>query len=249
MSTLDEGTKTQLIQAFETKRNRDVMKILSTLLKKPGSELIGALTEALAEMLAMDPTFFMEVIYLDLQKKLMKADPMALFTMDRTLIERFCLYPGEAIVGESYATVEENFGKIKAGRVFVTPYRIIASGFKKIQVKGLGAAVGVYAAIHIAMDMSRKIKDAVARQFKSQERILYGFVYPIKNSIKLKRSASVLRYRNEMEYETDKGKIKTIKLDFKLQPVAMKGQDKNEFKSNTAKVFDAIAGIIGPGGE
>jgi major membrane immunogen (membrane-anchored lipoprotein) len=73
-------------------------------------------------------------------------------------------------------------------------------------------------------------------------------VYPIKNSIKLKRSASAIGYRNEMEYETDKGKIKTLKLDFKLKPIAMKGQDKNEFKTNTAKVFDAIAGIIGAGG-
>jgi hypothetical protein len=248
MSTLDEGTKTQLVQAFENKRNRDVMKILKPLLKDPTTELMASLTEAFAEMLAMDPTFFMEAIYLDLQAKLKKVAPPDLFTMDRTMIERFCLYPGETIVAESYASVEENFGQIKPGRVFVTPYRIIASGFKKIQTKGLGAAVGVFAAIHIAMDMSRKIKDAVARQFKSQERILYGFVYPIKNSIKLKRSASALSYRNEMEYETDKGKVKTIKLDFKLKPIAMKGQDKNEFKSNTAQVFDAIAGIIGSEG-
>ncbi|MBN2150065.1 MAG: hypothetical protein JW839_01340 [Candidatus Lokiarchaeota archaeon] len=248
MSVLDEGTKTQLLQAFEMKRNRDVMKILKPLLKKPTSELIGSLTEAFAEMLGMDPTFFMEVIYLDVQNQLKKAAPPDLFTMDRTLIERFCLFPGETIVGESYASVEENFGQIKPGRVFVTPYRIIASGYKKIQTKGLGAAVGAFAAVRIALDMSRKIKNAVARQFGNQERIMYGFVYPVKNSIKLKRSGSALSYRNEMEYEDDKGRVKTIKLDFKMKPIAMKGQDKGEFSSNTAQVFDAIAGIIGSEG-
>ena len=67
MSTLDEGTKTQLIQAFENKRNRDVLKILKPLLKTPTTELMTSLTEAFAEMLAMDPTFFMETIYLDIQ--------------------------------------------------------------------------------------------------------------------------------------------------------------------------------------
>jgi hypothetical protein len=248
MSTLDEGTKTMLMQAFENKRNRDLAKILKKIVKKPDTELMGELTELFAQMLAMDPTFFMNSTYLDLQFVLKKQDPHDLFTMDRTMIERFALFPNEQILAECYGSVEENFGRIKPGRVFVTPYRIIVSGWKQIQTKGLGVALPMYAAINIAMDMSRKIRDAIARQFGSQERIMYGFIYPIKDSTKFKRSASLLRYRNVMQYTDDKGRIKDLKLDFKLQPKPMKGQDKNEFKTNTAQVFDTIANLIGTGG-
>ncbi|MEX2681989.1 MAG: hypothetical protein Q6373_010330 [Candidatus Sigynarchaeota archaeon] len=248
MPALDEATRTQLLQAFEMKRNRDLTKILKKIVKTPDTELMGSLTELFAEMLAQDPTFYMNSTYLDLQNVLKKQDPRDLFTMDRTLIERFSLFPNEQIIAECYGAVEENFGKIKPARVFITPYRIIASGFKVIQTKGLGYALPIYAAISIAMDMSRKIRDAIARQFGSQERIMYGFIYPVQNSTKLKRSASVLRYRNVMEYTDDKGRLKTLKLDFKLQPKPMKGQDKNEFKSNTQKVFDVITNIIGSGG-
>lgn len=248
MSTLDEGTKTLLLQAFENKRNRDLTKILKKVVKIPNSETIGALTELFAQMLAMDPTFFMNSTYLDIQLVLKKQNPRDLFTMDRSLIERFALFPNEQIIAECYGAVEENFGRIKPGRVFITPYRIIVSGWKQIQTKGLGVALPLYAAINIAMDMSRKIRDAIAKQFGSQERIMYGFIYPIKDSTKFKRSASVLRYRNTMQYTDDKGRIKDIKLDFKLQPKPMKGQDKNEFQTNKTQVFDAIANIIGAGG-
>ncbi len=248
MTTLDEATRTELLQAFEMKRNRDLTKILKKGVKVPDAELMGTLTELFAEMLAQDPTFYMNSTYLDLQTVLKKQDPRDLFTMDRVLIERFALFPNEQIVAECYGAVDENFGRINPGRVFVTPYRIIASGWKKIQTKGLGVALPYYAAVNIAMDMSRKIRDAIALQFGSQERIMYGFIYPIKNSTKLKRSASIIRYRNEMEYTDDKGRVKTLKLDFKLQPKPMKGQDKNEFKMNTAKVFDVIAGLIGTEG-
>ncbi|MEX2681928.1 MAG: hypothetical protein Q6373_010015 [Candidatus Sigynarchaeota archaeon] len=84
----------------------------------------------------MDAEFFSGDVYPSLQDVFRKLDPLDALLMDRVLVTRLSLPPGTQILAESCADIEENYGKIKRGRVFVLPDRIIASGDKRVAERG-----------------------------------------------------------------------------------------------------------------
>ncbi len=249
---IDNDARNEMEKAFRERRHHKVIQIIKLYMKVAKPEVISELASLFGHMIKLDVKYFMEHIYPSWQELLEKLDPYESLMIDKQMVERFSLPPGDHILAESYVRVEENFGKIKRGKVFVLPDRIIASGCKNVTPKGY-AAMGA-GGVGYAITLTERIYNAIANRFGNGYRSKYGYAYPIRGSTIKYSDQSAVALTNEMEYRDDGGKLKPVRLELRIIPLPFEGPAKNELeffqrapsndKNNSAGAADKVLDMI-----
>lgn len=184
---------------------------------------------------------FMNRGYFMMWRQTRKRDPRLLLAFEQPFIEKYCLLPNEKILTSFCGGLVDNFVFI-IGRIYLTNYRIIATGLRIMQNKGAGLG-GLVGAIAQAAMMSAftKITKAIQRTLSAEnvEILNFGYVYPYANNYKLDLKKTVVSYRVNIEYEKN-GKLKTEKMNVRLGPHKMKKQDKHEFKAYQEQLLNSL---------
>jgi hypothetical protein len=235
---IDSTARIELEEAYRNRRGRKVIQVIKLYLKNASPEVTTELTDLFDKMMTINGEYFTDVFYPLWQEILGKLNPNVSYVIDKQMVEFFSVRSGSSILAESHARVEENFGKIKHGRVFVLPDRIIASGRKTIAPKGY-SAMGA-GGVGYAMNLSKRIHDAIDNRFGYGFRLKYGYAYPLKGATIEYANQNVILVSNEFG-DSDK---KRIKLELRIMPLQTKGQSRSEFESVQDKVLDTIVNLV-----
>ncbi len=226
----------ELKAAFDNRSARQVSNFFANNLKNGDPAQEQGIWDQIGEVCLADPEFFTDKVYPAIQVKVRKLPVDRLMAMDKYILEKYCLFQNESIVGAIYSNLKEDFADLRKCRLYLTQYRLIASGWKRINSRGLGGWVG----LAIAMTVTKKIQAALAQQFGSQaSKGNYGYGYLLTGVYKAKRSAKDISYSVAMDYE-DKGKMKTQKLGMKIKPLPEKGEDKVAFANKCGEFLEKL---------
>lgn len=159
--------------------------------------------DIVGETFKLNPEFFMNSIYgkrrlyINVNKN----------EMERYIIEKFCLYEGEKLLYECNGEIELGHQKMGPrasvyGSIYLTNYRIITTG--RLSAKGTrsGPASLLLSVIFAPITKRVILTKGKARLIDThQELPCYGYQFPIKNSIGLRKN------RNSIIYSAIAGKI------------------------------------------
>ncbi len=227
----------ELQTAFNARNARRVWKYLVDRLKNGDPTEMQGIWDQIGELCLLDPDFFTDQIYFPVQYKVNKLPLASLFTMDRYILENYCLFPNEVITASIFGELKEDFAEMKDCRMYLTPYRLITSGVRIIFTRGTGSS---WVGTAIAVSVNKKIQKALSQQFgELGNKGNYGYAYILSGVYKTKRSEGDISYNVAMEYE-DKGEIKTQKLGIKIKPKQEKGEPKEEFLVKRADFLEKI---------
>ncbi len=231
-----KGMDPELQAAFDNRSWRQVSNFFSNNLKNGDPTQMQGIWDQIGEVSLADPEFFTDKVYPAIQMKVRKLPVDQLMGMDKYILQKFCLFPNETIVAAIFGDLKEDFADMKNCRMYLTQYRLIASGWKLVKTRGLGGWVGVA----IAVGVTKKIKAALAQQFgESANKGNYGYGYLLTGVYKAKRSESDMSYSVAMDYE-EKGKMKTQKLGIKVKPKPEKGEDKGAYAAKRADFLEKL---------
>ncbi|MHA1148587.1 MAG: hypothetical protein ACTSR8_10120 [Promethearchaeota archaeon] len=174
-----------------------------------------------------DQSFFMEKLYWPLYKFLKRAlTANALYEMEKYLLSKFTLFPGEQIIITFNGRVVQNDNQVK-GRIYLTKYRLIAQGkwgptaassmAWGAAMSGGGAGsqggqVGVGLAINYSIQkaIQKQVQESMGKNFS---KACFGYQYPISNHYSLRRSRKNVKYRVDVEVrKRNKYKRKVLKM-------------------------------------
>ena len=165
--------------------------------------------DIVGETFKLNPEFFMKSIYRGLKLRKNIYANINNREMEKYIIEKFCLYEGEQILYECNGAISQtkiSTGSVGrhpssasvAGRIYVTNYRIIAhgtlsaSGGRLVWGGGL-LALGVEKTM-TGHGKRAKSKTSLYDGSTSQELPCYGYQFPIKNHVRLKKKRNNTRY-------------------------------------------------------
>jgi len=190
------------------------------------------------ETFKMNPEFFMDSLYVDLRQRLKKQKRLK---MDKYIIEKYSLIEGEHIIFEyngnikffDYQMVKSSGGlssvepwrvawiSITSGSIFLTNYRLIAQGM--LAAKG-GRNWGWGDFVWLITGSSRRYK-ALKTILESSPS--YGYQFPIKNHMHLRKKWNGVRYLCIMDNQF---KLIKIKLTSKASQAEREEQINSLFK-------------------
>jgi len=222
----------RIIEEYECPRPKESLWKLGGIISPIFSDLISKeeyqhLSDSdfyfiVGETFKLNPKFFMDELYKDLRQILQNRNSL---TMDKYIIENYCLLDGERIIFEcngnlsftdSHAIKESGGIKISGntpavveittGTIFLTNYRLIAQGL--LNSKG-GRNLSWGFAVWALSGDSRK-KEAIRTVFESS--LGYGYQFPSRNSLELYKEWNGVRYTF---IQDNQFKVITIKLTSK----------------------------------
>lgn len=220
----------RIIEEYERPRPKESMWRLEGIISPIFSDLISKeeyqhLSDSdfnfiVGETYKLNPKFFMNELYKDLRQILQNRNSL---TMDKYIIENYCLLDGERIIFEcngnlsftdSHA-IKESGGiggnppavvEITTGTIFLTNYRLIAQGL--LNSKGGRNRFRGFAVWALSGGSQRK--EAIRTVFESS--LGYGYQFPSRNSLELHKKGNGVRYTF---IQDNQFKVITIKLTSK----------------------------------
>ncbi|MFX1357134.1 MAG: hypothetical protein ACFFA8_07590 [Promethearchaeota archaeon] len=161
--------------------------------------------DIVGETFKLNPEYFMKRIY---GKYFHNRE------MEKYIIRKFCLYDGEQIIYECDGSIRQrNQDNVKVsvlGRIYITNYRIIAQGTLSVsggRLSGGGNLLDLVIPLMTGRRKRTKSKKGLIEGSTYQELPCYGYQFPIRNHVKLKKKGDGIRY------------IVTPQLFFKLRNV------------------------------
>ena len=163
-----------------------------------------------------------------------------LVDFEKHFIENFCKLPGEEFLVIAEGWLRDDSSEI-TGMLYVSNYRIIASGKKEIKqarVSGMGLEfirLGSYAA---HKSVSDSIAKSVAADMEASNILNYGHIYPIKDNYDVeekKIKKGVIKYKVDIPFTDKKGKPKVTNMNVTV--IVKKGPNMDE---DIAKVAELL---------
>ena len=163
-----------------------------------------------------------------------------LVDFENHFIENFCKLPGEEFVVIAEGWLRDDSSEI-TGMLYVSNYRIIASGKKEIKqarVSGMGLEfirLGSYAA---HKSVSDSIAKSVAADMEASNILNYGHIYPIKDNYDIeekKIKKGVVKYKVDIPFADKKGNPKVTNMNVTV--IVKKGPNMDE---DIAKVAELL---------
>jgi len=148
------------------------------------------------------------------------------YKLDKYILTKYSLLENEKFLEEFPGNIRDS-QKILTARIFLTNYRIIASGYYVEKSSGTSINPGLIRTVIQLKKMKRQraithaIQKSLNIELASKNIIPYGYVYPIFNAYNIKRKKKYLSYNVNIEYE-DKGKSKSMKLSVIIFPFRAK---------------------------
>lgn len=197
-------------------------KLLYKTLRSIQETEIPRFGDLLVELARKYPDLFIEKIYVTLQFQTRKNFPQnILFTLDKYIIENYCLLQGESIKDSFYGILIDKYYYIR-GRIFLTNLRLIISGYAEPRSKSV-ASTGLISTLwkvrkeFIRTAIGRAIRKSLNTEIEDFELTPYALYYPIHNAYKIKKGKSAVSYKVDIEYER-KGKSKVETLNVNVSP-------------------------------
>lgn len=210
------------------------------------------------ELLLEDSEFFMEKCYIYFFKKIMKLLPIE--EMSKYILEKFCFSDEEKIITSFKGRLSvKNF--ILEGCIFLTNFRVFMIGvmpeyykndsIKDRVLKELGIwkfkdeILGSFSGRSPFEKRAKWLRDEKFRQKQLQKdsdeiyRQNFGYQYPIMNAYDIRRSASEIEYRVDLENLKNQ-KSKYFKFRIKIKPKKEKKENPREFEIKKDKNLSII---------
>ncbi len=210
--------KIEVVEAMKKGKSGDAGKKLMDAFGKIDSPQYQPFGEAMRDAIMVDPQAFSEKAYILFDKMLRARNPAKLSEYEKFFVQNFCKLPGEEFAVITDGWVETGKSQI-AGNIFVSNYRIIATGVqeaKAARVSG-GGMFAFLSMIQLGSYMYNKsIMDQIAKSIAggSGTMVNYGVMYPIKNCYNIEQEAKGFRakindrvnYKVDVPYKDKKGK-------------------------------------------
>ncbi|MFX0106022.1 MAG: BRCT domain-containing protein [Candidatus Hodarchaeota archaeon] len=173
--------------------------------------------DIIGETFKLNPKFFLDSLYPKIWQKIGKLyGDEGRRTMDRYIIEKFCLYNGEQILYECDGSIEQTLPNrykisVQSGNIFVTNMRIIAQGkFRKAALTSGVGIIGILALVNplealmeTSVGSERKtkgIKQGLIDSSVQQELPCYGYMFPIEKLFDLRKEKRTIIYKIILSY-------------------------------------------------
>lgn len=161
--------------------------------------------DIVGETFKTNPEFFMKSLYTKIWHKMAKLyGDEGRRTMERYIIEKFCLYSGEQILHECDGSIDQILPKrykisVQSGNIFVTNRRIISQGNlrKAALVSGMKTIATIMDPLNSLMDArkTKGVKQDLTDFSVRQELPCYGYMFPIEKLFDLRKIPRTITYK------------------------------------------------------
>jgi hypothetical protein len=210
-STDFQELKSEILDLISKKKHGNVVKKLLGGFKKLEASEYDAMGEIFKAIIQADVEQFNDKIYKGFMFMASAKYGPKLIDFEKHFIENFCKLPGEEFVVIADGWLQDGNSEI-TGMLYVSNYRIIASGKKEIKqarLSGMGLEfirLGSYA---VHKSVSDSIAKSVAADMEASNILNYGHIYPIKNNYDIeekKIKKGVVKYKVDVPFTDKKGK-------------------------------------------
>jgi len=236
----------------EKGKYRKSAALLSDLLERLEITQIDSFVDMLSRVLKTEKVPKIARGFNNLNRKI--KDKNKLYEIELRFIEKHLLIDGERLIDSFFGTLESGFETVK-GRIFLTNYRIIASGFQKEKAppQSGGPRIQTPGKISLVTNLAKGYKDY--KDYKNYDRFLnmirYSLNYGFYSVNQIQYGAYYpLSYTNEIDVSTRSIKFSiTYKLDYervfssnKIQITRkrLSNEPHEEFQANLAKSYELI---------
>jgi hypothetical protein len=170
-----------------------------------------------------------------------------MFEMDNFILKNYCLYPGETIIGQCWGDIHHD-DFILTGRLYITPFRVIAVGVEKIILAVAKAfsqimmpAIGSNSIgnnmqeIQIMIIIQKLAKDHLKNRFSGLARGDYGISLPIIQASDIETKEKSIHWTMNIKIIGGNGDI--FSSNFSITPRREKNQPKDEFYINRSQII------------
>ena len=232
--------KGEILDLIANKKHGNVVKKLLGGFKKLESSDYDAMGEIFKAIIQADVEQFNEKIYKGFMFMASARYGAKLVNFEKYFIENFCKLPGEEFIIVAEGWLQDGNSEI-TGMLYVSNYRIIASGKKEIKqarLSGMGLEfirLGSYA---VHKSVSDSIAKSVAANMEASNILNYGHIYPIKDNYDIgekKIKKGVITYIVDVPFTDKKGKPKVSNMNVTV--IVKKGPNMDE---DIAKVAELL---------
>jgi hypothetical protein len=232
--------KGEILDLIANKKHGNVVKKLLGGFKKLESPDYDAMGEIFKAIIQADVEQFNEKIYKGFMFMASARYGTTLVNFEKYFIENFCKLPDEEFIIVAEGWLQDGNSEI-TGMLYVSNYRIIASGKKEIKqarLSGMGLEfirLGSYA---VHKSVSDSIAKSVAADMEASNILNYGHIYPIKDNYDIgekKIKKGVITYIVDVPFTDKKGKPKVSNMNVTV--IVKKGPNMDE---DIAKVAELL---------
>ncbi len=232
--------KGEILDFIAKKKHGNVVKKLLGGFKKLEPSDYDSMGEIFKAIIQADVEQFNEKIYKGFMFMASARYGAKLVDFEKHFIENFCKLPGEEFVVVAEGWLQDGNSEI-TGMLYITNYRIIASGKKEIKqarLSGMGLEfirLGSYA---VHKSVSDSIAKSVAADMEASSILNYGHIYPFKDNYDIeekKIKKGVIKYVVDVPFIDKKGKPQVSNM--KVTVIIKKGPNMDE---DVAKVAELL---------
>lgn len=186
--------------------------------------------EIMRDAIVKDPAGFMEKGYILFDKMIRPRNPAKLSDFEKFFVQNFCKLPSEEFTVIFDGWVETGKSWI-AGNVFVSNYRIIATGVQEAKGAGVSGS-GMFAFLSIinlgSYLYNKAIMDQIAKSVAgaSEKMVNFGVIYPTKGCYEVGqeskgfgiKSPNRVKYKVDVPFTNKKGKEEVADLTITVIP-------------------------------
>ena len=203
--------KGEILDLIANKKHGNVVKKLLGGFKKLEPSDYDAMGEIFKAIIQADLEQFNEKIYKGFMFMASARYGAKLVDFEKHFIENFCKLPGEEFIVVAEGWLQDDNSEI-TGMLYVSNYRIIASGKKEIKqarLSGMGLEfirLGSYA---VHKSVSDSIAKSIATDMEASSILNYGHIYPFNDNydiVEKKIKKGVIKYKVDVPFTGKKGK-------------------------------------------
>nr|MDO8116250.1 hypothetical protein [Candidatus Sigynarchaeota archaeon] len=194
-----------------------------------GPSEFQAFGEIMRDAIVKDPAGFMEKGYILFDKMVRPRYPDKLSDFEKFFVENFCKLPGEEFAAIFDGWVETGKSQIN-GNVFVSNFRIIATGVQEAKGAGVSGS-GMFAFLSLinlgTYQYNKSIMDQVAKAVAGNFTMInFGVFYPIKGCYEVAKESkgfgvknpNRVKYKVDVPFKNKKGQDEVADLTVSVIP-------------------------------
>ncbi|MHA2007802.1 MAG: hypothetical protein ACXABO_09705 [Promethearchaeota archaeon] len=232
--------KNEVLDLIGKKKHGNVVKKLLGGFKKLEPDDYDAMGEIFKAIIEADLEQFNDKIYKGFMFMASARYGAKLVDFEKHFIKNFCKLPGEDFKIITEGWLQDGNSEI-TGMLYISNYRIIASGKKDIKqarLSGMGLEfirLGSYA---VHKSVSDSIAKSVAADMEASNILNYGHIYPFKDNYDIgekKIKKGVIKYTVDVPFTDKKGKDKVSNMNVTV--IVKKGPKMEKYVEKVAKLL------------
>ncbi|MFW9970162.1 MAG: hypothetical protein ACFFDF_08175 [Candidatus Odinarchaeota archaeon] len=225
---------------IDKKKHGNVVKELLGGFKKLEPSDYEAMGEIFKAIIQADVEQFNDKIYKGFMFMASAKYGAKLIDFEKNFIENFCKLPSEEFIVVADGWLQDGNSEI-TGMLYVSNYRIIASGKKEIKqarLSGMGLEfirLGSYA---VHKSVSDSIAKSIAADMEASNILNYGHIYPIKDNYDIeekKIKKGVIKYTVDVPFTDKKGNPKITNMNITV--IVKKGPNMDKDIAKVAEIL------------